>query len=235
MHATVVLILALAALLASAANANPVLAKRGASYYNFLKSGAGKTTYWTDRPDSWGQCLLDPPANGMAVALATNGLDNWGSNPASMCGACIRIHNGAKSAVARVINKLPDGGRGAGDLDVSSAVWYALTNKAPGELYDVTWEVVDCPDASGPLVYKWKDGSSQWWAGVEIRNHRKPVLSVTVNGQRPTRQMYNYFVANSGFGPGPVTIQTVLSDGTSITDYNIPLRAGAEVRGSRSQ
>ncbi|KAJ3359357.1 hypothetical protein GGF31_004139, partial [Allomyces arbusculus] len=79
------------------------------------------------------------------------------------------------------------------------------------------------------------DGSSQWWAGVEIRNHKKPVVSVTVNGQKPARQMYNYFVSNSGFGAGPFKIVTQLSDGSTITDTNIPLRAGAEVKGKTPQ
>ncbi|KAJ3359483.1 hypothetical protein GGF32_009210 [Allomyces javanicus] len=236
MNAATVLILAIVALLASAAHANPVLAKRGGSYYTWLKSGAGMTTFWTEQGHSGGQCLLDPPANGMAVALQTNGLDNWGYTLASMCGVCINIHNGGNSVVARVIDKLANTDRGPGDLDATGPVWRALTSDQPGRLYDVWWEVVDCPDASGPLVYKWKDGSSQWWAGVQIRNHKKPVVSVIVNGQHPERQMYNYFVSNSGFGgPGPYTIQTWFNDGTSITDYNVQLQAGAEVRGSTSQ
>ncbi|KAJ3359482.1 hypothetical protein GGF32_009209 [Allomyces javanicus] len=237
MHSAPVLLLALVVVLLAVAHgtsASP-LAKRHTSTYNYLKNGVGKMTFWTERGDSGGQCMLDPPANQMAVALGTNGLDNFGKNLASMCGVCIRIHNGAKSVVAHIINKLPDADRGPGDLDVTGPVWRALTTIPPGELYNIKWEVVNCPDVSGPLSYKWKDGSSQWWAGIQIRNHKKPVVSVTVNGQKPARQMYNYFVSNTGFGKGPFTVVTQLNDGTTITDKNIPLRAGAEVKGSTSQ
>ncbi|KAJ3361838.1 hypothetical protein GGF31_002015 [Allomyces arbusculus] len=219
----------------SAAEARPQLAKRHTSTYNYLQNGVGKMTFWTESGDSNGQCLLDPPANQMAVALATDGLDNFGKNLASMCGVCIRIHNGDKSVVAHVINKLPDADRGPGDLDVTGPVWRALTTIPPGQLFDIKWEVVDCPDVSGPLVYKWKDGSSQYWAGIEIRNHKKPVVSVSVNGIKAPRKMFNYFVSDSGFGSGPFTVVTQLSDGSTITDYNVPLRSGAEVQGSASQ
>ncbi|KNE66365.1 hypothetical protein AMAG_11508 [Allomyces macrogynus ATCC 38327] len=153
-----------------------------------------------------------------------------------MSGVCIRIHNGDKSIVAHVINKLPDADRGPGDLDVTGPVWRTLMTIPPGQLFDVKWEVVDCPDVSGPLVYKWKDGSSQYWAGIEIRNHNKPVVSVTVNGIKGPRKMFHDFVSDSGFGSaGQFTVVTTFSDGISITDYNVLLRSGAEVQGSASQ
>ena len=103
----------------------------------------------------------------------------------------------------------------------------------------ISWRIVS-PDISGPIRYQFKEGSSQWWTAVQIRNHRNPIAKLEfrdTNGQfvAMERQSYNYFLrpgANQGLGPGPYIFRVTDSYGNVLTDSGIALTVAGEVAGS---
>ena len=66
-------------------------------------------------------------------------------------------------------------------------------------------------DVAGPLRYHFKDGSSPGWTALQVRNHRHAIatLEAKVDGvyQPIAREDYNYFVATSGLGAGPLDLR----------------------------
>src|SRR6185436_2787165 len=94
----------------------------------------------------------------------------------------------------------------------------------------ITWWIVS-PDISGPILYRFKEGSSQWWTAVQIRNHRNPIakveyLDATGKFKAVPRTDYNYFVASNGMGPGPYTLRVTDSYGNVLTNTGIALKVG---------
>ena len=81
--------------------------------------------------------------------------------------------------------------------------------------------MVTC-DVQGPIRYHFKDGSSQWWAAIQVLNHRMPVtkLEYWKNGAwvNVKRESYNYFVEPSGMGSGPIKVRVTASDGQTLED-----------------
>jgi expansin (peptidoglycan-binding protein) len=41
----------------------------------------------------------------------------------------------------------------------------------------IRWQYVPC-DVGGPVVYRFKDGSNQWWTAVQLRNVRHAVSAL---------------------------------------------------------
>jgi len=53
-----------------------------------------------------------------------------------------------------------------------------------------------CP-TTGPLSYKWKEGSSAYWAGIQVRGYGGILTGVDVDYKPVGRMPYNYyFVGN---------------------------------------
>ncbi|MEZ4641438.1 MAG: expansin EXLX1 family cellulose-binding protein [Chloroflexota bacterium] len=100
----------------------------------------------------------------------------------------------------------------------------------------ITWQLVSYP-VDGPIVYHFKEGSNQWWTAVQIRNHRNPIMRVEwrdgggVYHDIP-RVSYNYFVANSGLGPGPYTFRVTDYFGNTLVDSGVPHIENGDVAGS---
>jgi expansin len=118
---------------------------------------------------------------------------------------------------------------------LSQEAFARIANLSAGRV-PITWRIVS-PALNGPIVYRFKEGSSQWWTAVQIRNHRNPVWSVeyrTATGafKPAVRQNYNYFVEASGMGVGPFTFRVTDIYGHTIVDNGIALVVGGEVAGS---
>ncbi|MDI5787887.1 expansin EXLX1 family cellulose-binding protein [Bacillus licheniformis] len=62
---------------------------------------------------------------------------------------------------------------------------------------DIKWRIVKAP-ITGNFTYRIKEGSSQWWAAIQVRNHKYPVMKWNItktesgstwrNGLQPFRQ-----------------------------------------------
>jgi len=201
-----------------------IIVNSQSSTYTRFVGGQGELTMWSDNTTggSYKIDTLDSPDNVYLVAMNSYALNNYVANPAELCGACIRVYYQSQSVVVKIVNELPDPSRGAGDLDISLAAWQVLTTEPPGVLENIGWLFELCPNR-GALSYLWKSGSSQYWAGVQVRGYGGILTGLAVNYNSVDRTAYNYFVGNQGFGQGPFDITTYYANGWNTTDYNIPL------------
>jgi expansin (peptidoglycan-binding protein) len=146
-----------------------------------------------------GACSFDPSPDHFTAAM--NELDYEGSNA---CGAYIQVHgsNGATITV-RVTNECPYPCR-TGQLDLDPEAYKLLAPLQTGET-PITWKLLS-PSLSGTMSIRYKTGSSQWWCGIQVINHRNPVarLEVKTGGGWTAlpRTSYNYFLSAHGAGCG---------------------------------
>lgn len=161
-----------------------------------------------------GNCSFDATPNDLDVA-AMNATEYAGS---AVCGECVAI-TGPKGAVTvRIVDSCP--GCGVGHLDLSQVAFAKIADVSAGRV-PITWQVVSC-NVSGPVAYHYKDGTSQYWTAIQVRNHRLPIkqLELKKNGNYVDvpRESYNYFVASGGAGTGSVTVRITSVDGQQIED-----------------
>lgn len=145
----------------------------------------------------------------------------WSGIPAvaGYCDACIVVHtNAGKSALLRVVTY---GATTLNSLDVSPDA-YALLDS--GEYpRSMTWQFAECPD-TGPMLYEFQSGSSQWWTSFWVRNARVPVAKVEVQSVNHTqwteltRGSDGTLTDGTGFGQGQFSIRTTGVDNTQVVD-----------------
>ena len=130
---------------------------------------------------------------------------NWADYEVSKaCGAyvLVRASNGATVTV-RVTNECPAPCR-VHQLDLSPQAFAQLADPSTGQI-SITWQLVS-PEISGGIAVRYKTGSSQYWCGIQVINHRNPVavLEVRVGGawRDLARTGYNYFLSPAGSGCG---------------------------------
>lgn len=166
-----------------------------------------------------GNCSFDPsPDNLMVAAMNETDYDS-----ARLCGAYVEATGPQGTVVVRIVDRCPE--CQPGDIDFSAEAFALIADPIDGRV-PISWRIIS-PELDGPIVYRYKEGSSQYWTAVQIRNHRNPVAKFeyqTSDGQFKTvpREMYNYFVEPSGMGPGPYTFRVTDIYGNIITDSNVP-------------
>ncbi len=178
---------------------------------------SGDGTYYT--ADGTGNCGFDASPNDLMVA-AMNAPDY---QTAALCGACLAVTGPQGSVTVRVVDQCPECKHG--DLDLSPQAFQLLSPLAAGRI-PITWHLVAC-DVTGPLAYHFKDGANAYWTAIQIRNHRYPIatLEAMQHGAYVSvpRLDYNYFVQESGLGPGPYMLRVTDTRGHTIEDANIAL------------
>ena len=186
----------------------------------------GEATYYNEA-DGGGNCSFDPTPQDLMVG-AMNHTDYAGS---AICGAYVELTGPNATITIRIVDQCPEGP--AGDIDLSPLAFAQIAELSAGRV-PISWRIVS-PDISGPIRYRFKEGSSQWWTAVQIRNHRNPIAKFEYlkNGQFKAvpRESYNYFVESSGMGPGPYTFRVTDSYGNLLTDSGIALNVAGEVAG----
>lgn len=176
-----------------------------------------------------GACLFDPTPNDLMVA-AMNAAQ---FDTASFCGAHVRVTGPQGTITMRIVDLCPE--CETGHLDLSAEAFAQIAEPIQG-IVDIEWQVVS-PALEGPVAYRFKEGSNQWWTAVQLRNHRNPIATVEYlneNGQwiNVPRTAYNYFVqTNPGMGPGPYTFRVTDWYGNVLTDDNIPHMEAGTVQG----
>lgn len=187
---------------------------------------SGEGTYYS--ADGTGNCSFDASPNDLMVA-AMNAPDY---QSAALCGACLAVTGPNGSVVVRVVDQCPECKHG--DLDLSPQAFQKLAPLSAGRV-PITWHQVAC-DVTGPIAYHFKDGANAYWTAIQVRNHRYPIakLEAMQGGAYVAlpRLDYNYFVRDSGLGPGPYTLRVTDTRGHTVEDTNIALgdsvtRAGA--------
>jgi expansin len=146
-----------------------------------------------------GACSFDRSPDHLTAAM--NWSDYEGSNA---CGAYVKVRgsNGATITV-RVTNLCPAPCR-VGQLDLDPEAYKVLAPLQTGET-PITWKLVS-PTISGGIAIRYKTGSSQWWCGIQVINHRNPLARLEVKAgdawKALPRTDYNYFLAEHGAGCG---------------------------------
>ena len=187
----------------------------------------GRATYY-DFADGTGACGFDATADPMIGAM--NQLDYDGS---AACGACAAIEAGSAAITVRVVDLCPECPEGA--IDLSPGAFAELAPLDQG-VVDISWVYAPC-EVEGPIRYRFKEGSNQWWTAVQIRNSRNAIASVEYRDADGAwhgigRVDYNYFVAADGLGVGPYAFRVADVYGNELVDEAIPHVEGGEVDGA---
>ncbi len=188
----------------------------------------GEGTYY-DFADGSGNCSFDPTPDDLLVG-AMNETDYATS---AVCGSCVEIEGPRGMVEVRIVDRCPE--CAPGDIDLSPEAFSHIANLADGRV-PIRWRQIPCP-VDGPIVYKFKDGSNQWWTAVQVRNHRHPVASFEWRGPGGDwlpveRLMYNYFVEPAGMGPGPLSFRVTDIHGHELVDTGVPQLVDAEYPGA---
>ncbi len=193
----------------------------------YQSTHTGKGTYYGY--GGGGNCSLPMPASTVLTA-AINAADYNGSQA---CGAYIEVTNlnTMQTVVVRIDDQCP--GCGVGDVDLSEQAFAKISPLGAGVI-PIRWKYVDGPAAPAKVYFK--EGSSQWWAGIQVREHRNPVASVayrrTGSGSSyagMAREAYNYFIAPSGMGTGPYDLQITDVFGNVLDVGSVPLQVTTEI------
>ena len=188
---------------------------------------SGEGTYYD--ADGSGNCSFDPSGDRMIAAI--NEVDYAGSAP---CGACAEVEGPDGVITVRIVDRCP--GCAPGDLDLSVEAFEMIAVKEEGRV-DISWHFVPCA-VEGPLRYRFKEGSSQWWTAVQIRNHRHAIASLEYSQDGGesfipiARETYNYFVAPEGMGAEPVSLRVTDVYGQVVVDDGVLIGDAVEVSGA---
>ncbi|HEY4103226.1 MAG TPA: expansin EXLX1 family cellulose-binding protein [Polyangiaceae bacterium] len=181
---------------------------------NFGAQHSGVATFYTTA-DGTGACLYDKTSDPNIAAL---NISDWDAS--AWCGACVDI-TGPSGNVERVriVDECPD--CMAGQLDLHPDAFAKLAPTSEGRI-PITWTFVAC-DVTGPVAYKYKDGSNPYWTAVQVENSRYPIskLESSTDGTTftgATREDYNYFLNDKGFGTGMVQVRITAESGEMLTD-----------------
>jgi expansin (peptidoglycan-binding protein) len=164
-----------------------------------------------------------PPADGLFAALPPAEYSS-----AAACGGYLQVTGPDGSVRVKVVDQCPD--CAAGHVDLSEAAFARLAPLSAG-LINVSYAPVSDPPLPGPVSIEVKQGSSQYWLALLADNTGNPLASVQVKTSSGwltlARASYNYWIAQSGSGPGPFTVRLTDAQGHQATVSGITLDPGA--------
>lgn len=177
-----------------------------------------------------GNCSFDAsPDNLMVAAMNAEEYDN-----SAVCGSFVEVTGALGTITVRIVDQCPE--CAAGHLDLSREAFAEIDEIRLGRV-PITWQVVS-PEIDGPISYKFKEGSNQWWTAVQVRNHRNPIarfeyLNDSSQWVEVSRLSYNYFVqSDPGMGVGPYTFRVTDNYGNVLVDSGIEFIEGGVVNGA---
>jgi len=182
----------------------------------------GEGTYYGGGYEG-GCAMLDPVSKEDYWIVAMN-LEDY--NNAQLAGAYIEVTGELGTINMLVTDLLPEGKKGDLDLyvDAFPLIAPAIKGRVP-----VSWKIIPLDSAeNAPVCYKFKEGTTEFWCGVQVRNHRYPITKLEYlsdNGEfvEIPRRQYNYFESME-MGAGPFTFRITDIYGQVIIDENIPLQ-----------
>lgn len=188
---------------------------------------SGHATYYA--ADGSGNCGFDPSPNDLDVAA----MDAAEWNGSAVCGECVAITGPKGSVTVRIVDQCPDCEQG--HLDLSQEAFAKIADVSAGNVA-ITWQVTSCA-VSGAVDYHVKDGSSQYWTAIQVRNAKYAIAKLEwKTGTNPyaevTRADYNYFIVSSGVGPGAYMVRITSSTGEALEDSLPAVVASSDVSGS---
>ncbi|MCR4717709.1 MAG: hypothetical protein K5656_11085 [Lachnospiraceae bacterium] len=197
-----------------------------AGEYSLSSKHTGDGTFY-DR-ESTGACNLDDYES-VYYTVAMNDTDfkmNGSDYSQTLAGAYIEITDKDGDVVkAMVTDRLPEGKKG--DVDMTRKTFKTIEPEVTGRM-NITWKIIALP-TDEPISYLFKPTSSQWWAEIQVRNHRYPIKSLEYLDKTTNKyvalekQEYNYFTAPNGMGEGPYTFRVTDIYGRQLIDKNIAI------------
>lgn len=169
-----------------------------------------------------GCAMLDPISREDYWIVAMNLADY---NNAQLAGAYIEVTGELGTINMLVTDLLPEGKKG--DLDLYTDAFPLIAPVEKGRV-PVSWRIIPLDSAeNAPISFKFKEGSSEFWCGVQVRNHRYPVTKLEYLNEdgeyvELPRRLYNFFESDE-MGPGPFTFRITDIYGQVIVDRDIPL------------
>jgi expansin (peptidoglycan-binding protein) len=190
-----------------------------ASFYLDDSIHTGEATFYGIAGEG-GNCMLPSPAPWDTMAGAMNKTDYRNSE---VCGACVIVTGQTGSALIRINDQCPE--CKVGDIDLTPNAFERIGPKTLGRM-PISWHFTPCPVTGNAVVY-FSSGSTVWWAGIQVRNHRNPVRSLEVfldsSGWTDiARKPYNRFeTVSMPAAPWVVRIRDVF--GAELVDSAVPL------------
>lgn len=153
-----------------------------------------------------------------------------------LAGAYIEVTDKDGDKINVVItDRLPEGKKG--DIDLTRKSFAKIEPLVTGRM-KITWKIIPLPTTE-PIQYVFKPTSTQYWAEVQVRNHRYPIKKLEYFDKKTNtyiellRQEYNYFTASSGMGTGPYTFRVTDFYGHVLVDKGIAMNSkGTPVNGA---
>lgn len=177
-----------------------------------------------------GNCMFDPSPDNLLVA-AMNAADYAGS---AVCGEYVAVTGPKGSVTVRITDQCPECKKG--DLDLSAEAFARIADPVAGRV-PIHWAVVP-GDVSGPVSYRYKEGSSRWWVAIQVRNHRLPVTALEIKPGGSSewvavpRTDYNYFVYPTAIATGPLQVRVTALGGVTLSDTLPEPVGGLQVAGT---
>ncbi|AYN43357.1 hypothetical protein D9753_35960 [Streptomyces dangxiongensis] len=166
-----------------------------------------------------GACGFGPSPDMMIAAMNTTDYES-----ARACGAYVHVRaaNGA-SVTVRITNECPLP-CAPGQIDLSHEAFIKLGDLGLGRI-PITWSLLS-PGSPGALLVRYKTGSSPYWCGIQVLNHRNPVAALEVRTSGGWRQLprtpYNYFLSADGSGcGGAIRITDIYGQRLTVGDIGI--------------
>jgi expansin (peptidoglycan-binding protein) len=194
---------------------------------DFGMARTGVATFYTTA-DGSGACLYDK--NTSDTHIAALNISDWAGS--AWCGACVDVTSAMGTVRVRIVDECPD--CMPGQLDLHPGAFASLAPTSAGRVA-INWTFVAC-DVTGPVQYKYKDGSNPYWTAVQVLNSRYPItkLESSPDGSAWTdalRQDYNYFLNDKGFGTGMTHVRITAESGEMLEDTLPPVQANSVTTG----
>ena len=168
-----------------------------------------------------GCAMLDPVSHDVWITALN--LPDY--NNSELAGAYLEVTGELGTIKVLVTDLLPEGKKG--DLDLYTDAFPLIAPVEKGRV-PITWKIIPLETAEDqPVSYKYKDGSTEFWCAVQVRNHRYPVEKLEYLDENGTfvslpRRNFNYFEAQGGLGKGPFTFRITDIYGQVVIDKDIP-------------
>lgn len=187
-----------------------------------------------------GSCLFEASPNDLMV-VAPNRAKYWENS--ALCGGCLKVTGAKGSVIVRVVDSCPidqpenDCGDTGADLDLSAQAFAQIDDPKKGKI-EVTFELVACT-VQGPMQYRFKEGSSQYWTAIQVRNIHIPVSKLEYKKDGAwvdiPRVDYNYFIAQKGVGlqPNGLALRVTGRDGQTVEETLPGIADGQVVTGTQ--
>lgn len=182
------------------------------SYSTEVRDGIA-TYYDADGASAW-NCGFDVGEGSIDVVA----LNDPAYAESAACGGCILVTGPKGSVTVRVVDRCPECEEH--HLDLSEQAFAKIAEPRDGRVA-ITYQGTTC-EVTGNVAFRFKEGSSQWWTAVQIRNHKLPIAKVEYAKDGSfvamSRAQYNYFIEADGVGeqPAGLTLRVTAVDGQVI-------------------